>query len=395
MKKILLLDTGKEWGGGTNSMIELLKRIDRTRFSVTALFYVNYKKGADSDLKTELANIDIPLEIIDAQRQSLFIKVAKEITRGVLTPFPKLRQKALHKIERIWRINPQAKKIAARLINGNFDILYMNNQPSSNLEGYLAGEIAKVSVVQHCRTTASVNSMEVKIANEIAHKIICVSADVKAALIQQGITPSLCEIVYNGIDLNQIIPEPILLPAIPQGAFIIGIIGSLLPRKSQAHLIDAFSKLIAHETIPLFLLIIGDGSERHQLEIIAKKLNINDKVVFAGFQNNVLQYLKIVDVVALTSDSEGLPRVLLEAMLLEKPIIASNVSGTRELVTHNENGFLYPYGDIKTLANHLQALVENESLRIKMGQAGKERVLRDFSIEQYVKGVESVLWECA
>ncbi len=70
-KRVLLLDTGKEWGGGTNSMIELLKRIDRDRFVVTPLFYDNYARGAESDLRRALADIGLDLQLLPRQRQPL------------------------------------------------------------------------------------------------------------------------------------------------------------------------------------------------------------------------------------------------------------------------------------------------------------------------------------
>ena len=66
MKKILVLDTGKEWGGGTNSLIELLKRADRARFAFSVLFYDNYKKGADSDIKTEIERLGPRLSFLRA-----------------------------------------------------------------------------------------------------------------------------------------------------------------------------------------------------------------------------------------------------------------------------------------------------------------------------------------
>ena len=79
-KRILLFDTGNEWGGGTNSMIELLKRIDRTRFAVTACFYHNYRQG-DSTLQDALTGIDIPLVILPTRSQPLWAKLAKELAR--------------------------------------------------------------------------------------------------------------------------------------------------------------------------------------------------------------------------------------------------------------------------------------------------------------------------
>ena len=83
-KRILLLDTGNEWGGGTNSMYELLKRLDRQRFAVTCCFYKDYRKGKDGRLLSEeLADIGIPLIVMPIRKQPLWAKLAKEVARGI------------------------------------------------------------------------------------------------------------------------------------------------------------------------------------------------------------------------------------------------------------------------------------------------------------------------
>ena len=174
-KRILLLDTGKEWGGGTNSMIELLKRIDRDRFAVTPLFYDNYARGAESDLCRSLADIGLDLQLLPRQRQPLWAKLGKEIARGLLPWSPRLKGGAVFAIELAWRVRPDARRIAAMLKAGKFDMLYLNNQPSSNLEGLLAAEMAGLPVIQHCRIEASLNEVEVATLNRVVARVICVS----------------------------------------------------------------------------------------------------------------------------------------------------------------------------------------------------------------------------
>ncbi len=92
-KRVLLLDTGNEWGGGTNSMFELLKRIDRTRFDVTCCFYKDYKKGQSGRLLSEeLADIGIPLIVLPSRKQPLWAKLAKEVARGLLAWSGRLKE---------------------------------------------------------------------------------------------------------------------------------------------------------------------------------------------------------------------------------------------------------------------------------------------------------------
>lgn len=388
VKRILLLDTGNEWGGGTNSMIELLKRIDRTRFAVTACFYHNYRHG-DSTLREALAAIDIPLLVLPTRHQSWWVKLAKELARGLLFWHKSWRAAAVFRVEIFWRIRPRARALAELLRKENYTLLYMNNQPASNLEGYLAAEKAGVSVVQHCRIEPKLNAIERDAVNRVARRVICVSQGVKDALLRQGVRPALCQVVHNGIDTRQPFPEPQPLPGSAAGMPVIGTIGSLIKRKSVDHLLRAVARL--PQDLTPHLLIVGEGAEAAALRQLASELGLASRVTFAGFQKQPLPWLAVMDVFALASSSEGLPRVILEAMLLEKPVIASRIVGSSEVVVHGETGYLYDYGDIDALAEFLADLLRNPAKRQSFGAAGRRRASADFSIEAYVEDVTKIL----
>lgn len=387
-KRILLLDTGNEWGGGTNSMIELLKRLDRTRFAVTACFYHNYGHG-DSTLREALAAIDIPLLILPTRSQPWWAKLAKELARGFLSWHKPWRAAAVFKIELAWRIRPRACALAELLHTGGYDLLYMNNQPASNLEGYLAAEMADVPVIQHCRIEPGINRVERDIINRIAHAVICVSHGVKDALLRQGVQPALCQVVHNGIDTRQPLPEPQPLPGVAPDTPVIGTIGSLIKRKSVDHLLRATARL--PQDLKPHLLIVGEGPEAAALRQLVEELGLAGRVTFAGFQKRPLSWLAAMDVFVLSSPSEGLPRAILEAMLLEKSVIASNVTGSNEVVVHGETGYLYGYGDIDSLAALLANVLRNPAKRQALGNAGHRRASADFSIDAYVAGVTKIL----
>lgn len=387
-KRILLFDTGNEWGGGTNSMIELLKRIDRTRFAVTACFYHNYRQG-DSTLQDALTGIDIPLVILPTRSQPLWAKLAKELVRGFLSWHKSWRAAAVFRIELAWRIRPRARTVAELLREGGYELLYMNNQPASNLEGYLAAEQAGVPVVQHCRIEPKFNAIERDAVNRVVRRVICVSHGVKDALLRQGVRPALCQVVHNGIDTRQPLPEPQPLPDVAPGTLVIGTIGSLIKRKSVAHLLRAVARL--PQDLTPHLLIVGEGVEAAALRQLVDELGLATRVTFAGFQKQPLSWLAAMDMFVLASSSEGLPRVILEAMLLEKPVIASRIVGSAEVVADGETGYLYDYGDIDALAAHLADLLRHADKRQALGAAGRRRASAEFSIDAYVAGVTKVL----
>ncbi|MEW5942646.1 MAG: glycosyltransferase [Pseudomonadota bacterium] len=396
--KILLLDTGREWGGGTNSMFELLKRIDRSRFAVTALFYHNYRKGEDSDLQRELQKIGVELRLQPQPRQPLWAKLAKELIRAMLAWNRGLRNRTLFKLELAWRIRPNARHIARVLREGGYDLLYLNNQPSSNLEGLLAAEATGIPVLQHARKVAALNPDERHLANRWLRRMICVSEGVRAAFVGQGIAADKCVVVCNGIDISA---KPRLAAqeirrrhGIAPDEIVVGTAGSLIKLKHVDQLIEAMAVLAAAKA-PVKCLIVGDGPRKSKLQALAKTRGVADRCIFTGFQPDAFSYINAMDVFTLCSSQEGLPRVILEAMLLGKPVVASNVTGSSELVLPGATGFLFPFGQSAPLAAHILALVSDESLRARMGAAAKVRVAEHYSIERYVAGVEAMLEEAA
>lgn len=391
-RRILLLDTGNEWGGGTNSMFELLKRLDRTRFAVTCCFYKDYRRGKDGRLLSEeLAEIGIPLIILPTRGQPLWAKLAKELARGLLAWSGRLKKRAVQAIELRWRIRPRAAVLQAALRAGDFELIYLNNQPSSNLEAYLAGEATGLPLVQHCRVESTLQAGEASMVNRAATRVICVSQGVADVLQAQHVAESRLRVVHNAIDCRTPLPAPVSLPA-RGNSLVIGTVGRLAPIKAVGHLLEALAQL-KHEGLAPLCVIVGEGAQRPELEAAALRLGLQNQVSFAGFQSNPLAWVQAMDICVLCSSKEGLPRVVLEAMLAGKPVIGSDVTGTRELVVHEETGLLYAFGDISALTAALRRLQGDPALRQAMGEAGRRRVEAQFSIDAYVSGVSRVLEE--
>jgi len=391
-KRILLLDSGHEWGGGTNSMFELLKRLDRERFAVTCCFYKDYRKGKDGRLLSEeLADIGIPLLILPTRRQPLWAKLAKEVVRGVFSWSSRLKKRAVLAVDMQWRIKPRVAALRKLLAEGDFELLYMNNQPSSNLEGYLAGEAVGLPVVQHCRIEPTLQAGEAAVVNRVATRIICVSQGVADVLAAQHVAENRLRVVYNAIDCRAALPPPVELPpSAPRP--VIGTVGQLTARKGVHHLLQAVANLKA-EGLKVSCLILGEGPQRGELEALTTRLGIVEQVSFLGFQNQPLAWVQTMDLGVLCSSKEGLPRVVLEAMLAGKPVVGSDVTGTRELIVHEQTGLLYAYGDVPALTAALRRLLTEPLLRRAMGEAGQRRVVEQFSIDAYVAGVSQVLAE--
>ncbi|WP_338559354.1 glycosyltransferase [Erwinia sp. E_sp_B04_7] len=395
-KKILLLDTGNEWGGGTNSLLELLKRIDRQQFDILCCFYHNYRRGQGDSIADVLASLGIPVMFIHQRRQPRWAKILKELLRSLVFFHRPLRLKATRWVDTLWRIKPNARQIRQTLLSHNCDLLYMNNQPGSNAEGYLAAEGLPVTVVQHCRIEPVLNRDLVNMVNQRGDAVIAVSNGVRDVLLANGVAAEKCFTVFNAIDIWQPLPSRELMRRqlldTADDTFVFGSIGSLIPRKSNHHILQALEKFAAAFPQARWkMVILGEGPEHEALQRQAKQAGIADRVIFTGFRHNALEYLAAFDVFILASKSEGLPRVVLEAMLLNTAVIGSRVTGTAELIAQDITGLLFDYGDTEALSERMKTLYLDADKRNRLLQQANANVKAHYAIEHYVAGVETIL----
>lgn len=172
---------------------------------------------------------------------------------------------------------------------------------------------------------------------------------------------------------------------IQENSLIVGTVGRLVPVKGAEFLIEAAKHIIPKYPDTLFIFT-GDDYLRHDLEKKAYELGIRENIIFLGWRDDVARILSIYDVFVLPSLNEGMGRALVEAMALEKPIVASNVGGIPDLVIHGKNGYLVPSKNPVNLAKHIQILLEDKGKRESMGQEGKN-IAMNFSAEKMVKNI--------
>jgi len=143
------------------------------------------------------------------------------------------------------------------------------------------------------------------------------------------------------------------------------------------------------------LVMVGDGSERTNVEHRARCLNVYDKCVFVGKQPKIVDYLACADVLLLPSEQESFGLAALEAMACEVPVIASRVGGIPEVVTDGETGYLSEVGDLEKMAADAAHLLNDSALRREMGKRAREsavaRYRTDLVIPQYLSFYEQVV----
>lgn len=289
-------------------MLELLKRINRDKFDITCCFTVIIVVLKVRRLAV-LNGIGIPLIVIPQRQQPVWAKLLKEAGRSLLFFSRGARKAFTRHVDIMWRIRPNVSKIETLFKQGGFDTLYMNNQPGSNEEGYLAAAKLQARLIQHCRIEPVLTPPLVKLVNAHATKIIAVSHGVERVLLEHGVRPELCTTVNNAIDIHQPLPDRRAMRQrlnIDDDTFVFGSIGSLIPRKANHHTLEALAQFSQkHLRAKWKMVLVGEGAERRALTEQARALGIESRVIFTGFQNTPFDYLATFDAFILASKARG------------------------------------------------------------------------------------------
>ncbi|MBK1990940.1 glycosyltransferase [Sphaerospermopsis aphanizomenoides BCCUSP55] len=341
--KILFLDQSGKPGGAELCLIDIAKPYAKT--SLVGLF-------ADGDFRKLLQQHQIPVEILATQS----IKVRKD--SGLLTALGSLSQ-----------ILPLINKVVQRA--REYDLIYANTQKAL-VVGAIASFLSRRPLVYHLHDILSLEhfsqinlSVAVTLINQFASLVIANSQASKQAFLQAGGKSDLIEVVYNGFELNdyQIHEQDIInlrQELNLETKFIVGHFSRLSPWKGQHILINALKQCPENVTV----ILVGDAlfGEQDYVQDLHQKvaaLGLEDRVKFLGFRADIPQLMAACDLVAHTSTApEPFGRVIVEAMLCGKPVVAAKAGGVMELVEHEINGFLVTPGNPQELATVINICVQ-------------------------------------
>jgi glycosyltransferase involved in cell wall biosynthesis len=236
--------------------------------------------------------------------------------------------------------------------------------------------------VKHTRRTPLYYWID-KLSLRRYERVICVSPDLHAACLTAGAPAERCVLIENAIDTVQTHrrrspAEARALLDLPADRFLIGAVGRLSEEKGFLHLIDAVARLHAGG-LPVYLVILGDGDQRDELAAAIQRLGCGHFVRLAGYQSDLAPWYEALDAFALSSLREGLPNVVLEAMALSTPVVATRIAGLPRLIDDGQNGLLVPPGDVAALSAALLRLADDPALRARLASAGRAVVENRYS----------------
>lgn len=233
-----------------------------------------------------------------------------------------------------------------------------------------------------------------RLAAKFTTKFICVSKYDKELAIKWKITnPDKITVIHNGVDPtifespgSSSIREDLGVGNLP----IVVFVGRLTIPKDPFTLIEAVKNL---SYLQFVLLVVGDGEFRIPLEKYVYENKLSKNIIFLGQRSDVPSILNASDIFVLSSLWEGLPYVVIEAMMSGLPVVATNVGGVSELVDDGITGFLVPPKDPYALADAIKKLIDDPKLRKKMGDLGRKKALDSFTLNKMLSQIWQVYYE--
>ncbi|KAM3112591.1 glycosyltransferase [Phormidesmis sp. 146-33] len=345
--KILFLDQTGNLGGAELCLLDIAKYYGDA--CLVGLF-------TDGVFRQRLEQAKIPVRVLSEQS----LKVRKDSS-------------FLHSLGSFWRLVPLIQQVI--YLSQDYDLIYANTQKAL-VVGAIASYFGCRPLVYHLHDILSQEHfsrsnlrLAVTLANQFASRIIANSQATQQAFVAAGGRAELTTVVYNGFALEsdvapsmnsseQIsVERPAALENLKHaGKFVVGHFSRLAPWKGQHILLTALTHC-PEEVMAIFVgdALFGEEAYVQQLHQQVKQLGLQQRVQFLGFQTNISALMTACDLITHTSTApEPFGRVIVEAMLCRRPVIAAAAGGAIELITHNQTGWLTPPGDSLQLAAAIQ-----------------------------------------
>jgi glycosyltransferase involved in cell wall biosynthesis len=294
---------------------------------------------------------------------------------------------------------PFAYRLTQYLQTAQPDMVHCHSRRGADVLGGLAASFADIPAVVSRR----VDNTEMRLMAALRYRpfarIIAISEAIAAVLREREIDASRIEVIRSAVDTERYADPPDLDAfrgefAIPQDALVIAAAGQLIPRKGHRYLLEAVAGL-KDSYKNLRLIIFGEGYLGNQLRAQAASLGLGDIVQFAGFRDDLDEFMGCFDIFAHPALAEGLGVATLKAAAAGVPVVGFNAGGLSEAVSDGETGILVAAEDSEALQRSLAALIEDKPRREQLGTAGRERMQNEFSIDtmadRHITLYESVL----
>lgn len=358
---ILHINTSKEWRGGENQTLYLVKGLDSLNVKQTIILQPN------SPLQEKISTL--------------------KLTNSKVYPLSM-------KSEWDWKAVKEIRKI---IQEENISLVHTHTGNAHSLAFFAKKKNDPWKLIVSRRVDFKIRKnffSRWKYYSPLVDLYVCVSKYIHKLLIQEGVDPRKVITIQSGVDFSRFEKLTNRETAkkqlgISKKTIVLGIIAALVDHKDYPTLLKAISLLPNH--LDIKLLILGEGELKDSLIALSNQLQIQDKVQFLGFQPNIELYLSAFDIFCFSSKEEGLGTSVLDAMACGLPVIATQAGGIPEMVEDGKGGYLVPIQSPEEFSEKILILLQNESLRKSMGEFNKKKV-QEFSITQTIQKTYQVYY---
>jgi glycosyltransferase involved in cell wall biosynthesis len=392
MIRVLFIEasSGGVVGGSLTGLYHLIRGLDRSQFTSAMVLYE--PKSIEADLR----EIGVPVYHVRRRR------VPKE--HALLKSEAYQRAKSSSGIRSLLGVGRQALRLAveeapgvlrlARIMRrAEADVVHLGNGLRANFDGVLACLLTRTPCLCHVKGFEKYSDRERWIAPYV-DALVSMTKAVEEHCERSGLRGRGMHVVYDALDEAAFTPQRAAAAVraelgIENGAPCLGVVGNIQEWKGQAVLVEAMARIVTAVPEARALIIGGvhrAGAAYHeQLQERIRALHLDRALRVTGFRADIADVMNALDVVVHTSvRAEPFGRVILEGMLLGKPVVATAAGGVPELIQDGETGFLTPPGDAARLAERLIPLLQNADLRRTIGQRARAWARDRFSLARHV-----------
>jgi glycosyltransferase involved in cell wall biosynthesis len=282
----------------------------------------------------------------------------------------------------VWRIRRLIRAVRP-------DLVHLHSRIGADVWGALAARLSRIPVIHTRRVDNPEPRWVVALKYRLHDRVIAISEGIGRVLLSEGLAPAKLRVVRSAVDWGRF-QRPCDRRAaaslgVPEDALLVGVVAQLIPRKGHRFLLEALPTLAAAHP-RLHALFFGQGALETELRARIAALGLAGRVHLAGFRDDLDALLPCLELLVHPATMEGLGVSLLQASSAGVAILASAAGGIPEAVRDGINGLLVPPGDAAALGAALGRLLDDATLRRRLGEGGRELMRREFSIDAMVEG---------